>query len=65
MEKLNLHDDIERNVVMEKICASTKKDKFGRRKSFRMTQQEIQKAIEGMLIFNFQYQFLLREMELE
>ena len=50
MEKLNLHDDIERNVVMEKICASTKKDKFGRRKSFRMTQQEIQKAIEGMLI---------------
>ena len=47
MEELSLTGDRERNVVLEKICAQSKKDETGRRKSFRVTQQEIRQEVES------------------
>lgn len=47
MEELSLTGDLERNVVLEKICAQSKKDETGRRKSFRVTQQEIRQEVES------------------
>ena len=47
MEELSLTADLERNVVLEKICAQSKKDETGRRKSFRVTQQEIRQEVES------------------
>ena len=47
MEELSLTGDIKRNVVLEKICAQSKKDGTGRRKSFRVTQQEIRQEVES------------------
>lgn len=47
MEELSLTGELERNVVLEKICAQSKKDETGRRKSFRVTQQEIRQEVES------------------
>lgn len=47
MEELSLTGDLEKNVVLEKICAQSKKDETGRRKSFRVTQQEIRQEVQS------------------
>lgn len=48
MENLTLTGDLEKSIVLEKICAQSRKDETGRRRSFRITQQEIKKAVEGI-----------------
>lgn len=49
MEQLSLTGELEKNIVLEKICAQSRKDETGRRRSFRITQQEIKKAVEGII----------------
>ena len=47
MDKLSLTGDLEKSIVLEKICAQSRKDETGRRKSFRVTQQEIRQEVES------------------
>ena len=47
MDKLTLSGDLERNIVLEKIIAQSKKDEKGRRHSFRVTQEEIKKELKS------------------
>ncbi len=51
MDKLSLTGDLEKSIVLEKICAQSRKDETGRRRSFRITTQEIKKAVEGTLCY--------------
>ena len=47
MDKLTLYGDLERNIILEKIIAQSKKDEKGRRHSFRVTQEEIKKELKS------------------
>lgn len=51
---MSLKGTLEHNIVLEKICAQSKKDASGRRKSFRVTTKEIQVAVKGIyrLLYN-------------
>ncbi len=47
MDSLSLYGNLEREIIISKICAQSIKDKTGRRKSFRVTRDEINKAVQS------------------
>ena len=50
MENLGLEGDLERKVRWDLICKQSVKDERGRRKSFRVTQDMINKEVQSKLI---------------
>lgn len=55
MEEMSLDGNLVREIVMEKICMQSKKDETGRRKSFRVTQNDIQKELQSNTILYNNY----------
>jgi hypothetical protein len=55
MNNLSLNGDLKREIIIQKICEQSIKDERGRRKSFRITQAQINEAIESKI--NFIYLF--------
>ena len=47
MEELSLNGDLVREIVLKRICLQSRKDENGRRKSFRVTQADIQKDLQS------------------
>jgi len=51
MNNLSLNGDLKREIIIQKICEQSIKDERGRRKSFRITQKQINDAIESKIKF--------------
>jgi hypothetical protein len=49
MEKLSLNGNLKREIIIQKICEQSIKDERGRRKSFRITEEQINKALESKI----------------
>jgi len=55
MDNLSLNGDLKREIIIQKICEQSIKDERGRRKSFRITQAQINDAIESKIKYKFFY----------
>ena len=49
MEKLSLNGNLKREIIIQKICEQSIKDERRRRKSFRITEEQINKALESKI----------------
>ena len=47
MNNLSLNGDLKREIIIQKICEQSIKDERGRRKSFRVTQDMINKEVQS------------------
>lgn len=50
MESMSLDGNLERKIVLDKICQQSKKDETGRRHSFRISQVEIQRDLQSIFL---------------
>lgn len=48
---MSLNGTLQHEIVLEKICAQSRKDAAGRRNSFRVTTKEIEDALQGILLY--------------
>ena len=53
MNNLSLNGDLKREIIIQKICEQSIKDERGRRKSFRVTQDMINKEVQSNYISLF------------